>query len=673
MQSGNHAHARRVEESVRRWSAHSATRVIRPEDVRVAISWRRSLINHSLDPGRSGIEIVLDEAHLRRRRERLGELYPIAEAEMENLYRHITGSGYSVLLTDAEGYILNRLGDPGLEEDFERAGLWPGADWSESTVGTNGIGTCIAESRAVTIHRDEHFLSRNTNLSCSAAPIRDPHGRLLAVLDVSSAHADDTRESQLHTIALVRTSARIIESIYFLNSFRDQFILRFHERASMVDLPHAGMLAIDGEGGILAINDSAREQFGIQCSEAAINTPVEEFFGITGTSLHEQASIQSDILWRIRDVRSGKQVFASLRRPLVKNPAGAVSQSVAGSPLFGECGEAGELTLDLMARNADPKVVQSVRCARRVMDRNVPIVLCGETGTGKEVLARAIHNASLRQRHPFVAVNCASIPESLIESELFGYRHGAFTGAKREGMRGKVLESSGGTLFLDEIGDMPPELQTRLLRVLEQKEVLPLGSEAPVPVELNVISATHRQLPRLVQDGIFREDLYYRLNGITLSLPALREREDKDRVIRAALAAESGGNEEVAIDEAAFQRLLHYPWPGNVRQLRNCLRTALALCDGGIIRLRDLPQDILEADIPPASGTTADALDPTVHNPAEASTSTAGSPLEAAEKDTLLRELQQHRWNITRTAASLGVSRNTLYRKLNKYGIDTGH
>ena len=675
MQSANCAHARRVEESVRRWSGYSPTRVIRPEEVRVAISWRRSLINHSLDPGLPAVEIVLDEAHLRRRRERLGELYRIAEAEMNNLYRHIAGSGYSVLLTDAEGYILSRLGDPGLADQFEQAGLWPGADWSESTVGTNGIGTCIAESRAVTIHRDEHFLSRNTDLSCSAVPIRDPFGRLLAVLDVSSAHADDARESQLHTIALVRTSARIIENLHFLNNFRDQFILRFHERASMVDLPNAGMLAIDGDGGVLALNDSAREQFSMQAGEKPTKEPVEKFLGITGTSLHERASSQGDALWRVRDVRSGRQVFASLRRPLVKNAASAGSRVVHGFPLRGACGEAGELTLESMARNADSKVVQSVRCARRVMDRNVPIVLCGETGTGKEVLARAIHNASLRHQHPFVAVNCASIPESLIESELFGYRHGAFTGAKREGMRGKVLESSGGTLFLDEIGDMPPELQTRLLRVLEQKEVLPLGSEAPVPVELNVISATHRRLPRLVEDGIFREDLYYRLNGITLALPPLREREDKDRVIRAALASENEGegSDEVAIDDAAFQRLLHYPWPGNVRQLRNCLRTALALCDGGIIRLRDLPQDILEADIPLAAAQADSASEPGIQNPAEGTTSTTGNPLEAAEKDTLLRELQHHRWNITRTAASLGVSRNTLYRKLNKYGIDTGH
>ena len=668
MQSGNYAHARRVEESVRQWGAYSPTRVIRPEEVRVAISWRRSLIDHSLDPGLSAVEIVLDEARLRRRRQRLGELYRIAEAEMKNLYRQIAGSGYSVLLTDAEGYILSRLGDPALVDQFEKAGLWPGADWSESTVGTNGIGTCIAESRAVTIHRDEHFLSRNTNLSCSAAPIRDPYGRLLAVLDVSSAHADDRRQSQLHTIALVRTSTRIIENIYFLNNFRDQFILRFNERASMVDLPNAGMLAINGDGKIIALNDSAREQFGIQCGEKPVSEPIENFLGITGTSLHDQASNQGDALWRIRDIRSGRQVFASLRRPLVKNSASQLSKGIQGSPLCGQCGEAGELTLESMARSADPKVVQSVRCAKRVMDRNVSIVLCGETGTGKEVMARAIHNASLRHKHPFVAVNCASIPESLIESELFGYRHGAFTGAKREGMRGKVLESSGGTLFLDEIGDMPLELQTRLLRVLEQKEVLPLGSEEPVPVELNVISATHRRLPQLVEDGVFREDLYYRLNGITLSLPPLREREDKDEVIRAALAAESQGSEEVAIDDAAFQRLLHYSWPGNVRQLRNCLRTALALCDGGVIRLRDLPQDIIETSL---SSSSSESISP----PAVASedSADAGSPLEAAEKQTLLRELQQHRWNITRTAASLGVSRNTLYRKLNKYGIDTGH
>ena len=674
MESAHLTHARRVEESVRRWQEHSPSSILQPEQARVTVSWRRSLLQHDLDPGRRGIEIVLDEAQLHQRRERIGALYRIAEAEMENLYRLIAGSGYSVLLTDAEGFILNRLGDPGLAEQFEQAGLWPGADWSESTVGTNGIGTCIAERRPVTIHRNEHFLSRNTDLSCSAAPICDPHGKLLAVLDVSSAHSRDSRETQRHTIALVRTSARIIENLHFLDSFREQFILRFHERASRVGLPDSGMLAVDADGSILAINGSGLEQLGIDHGRDITGRPLSELVRMNPSALHQGGVSDSDSVWKLREARSSRTLFASLQRPRKSN-AGIVSMRHDHRPAtHNGSGETGELGLEAMARSADPQVARSVRCARRVMDRSVPIVLCGETGTGKEVLARAIHNASQRRANPFVAVNCAAIPESLIESELFGYRHGAFTGAKREGMRGKVLESSGGTLFLDEIGDMPAKLQTRLLRVLEQNEVTPLGSDAAVPVELHVISATHRRLLELVEQGLFREDLYYRLNAITLPLPPLRERRDVEAVIRAVLAEEHQGNTSIGIEPTAFQWLLDYPWPGNVRQLRNCLRTALALCDDGIIRVGDLPLDIFEVGASPHTTGPRDSGRGNTPVAADASPANrAQSPLETAERDTLVRELERQRWNITRTAASLGVSRNTLYRKLNKYSIGTGH
>jgi transcriptional regulator of acetoin/glycerol metabolism len=637
------------------------------------MSWKRSLVNYSLDPGIPGVEIVLDDASLRHRREQLGELYHIAEAEMRELYGQIAQSGYSVLLTDADGYILNRLGHPELAEQFERVGLWPGADWSESAVGTNGIGTCIAEGRSVTIHRDDHFLSRNTELSCSAAPICDSQGRLVAVLDISSAQANRTREIQCHTIALVQQSARIIENLYFLDRHSNAFVIRFHERPSLIGSPSAGMVAIDRDGRTIAFNNRARELLGVLTADSMVNESLEKLLGITASSMQAHASTRGDTPMRLRDVRSNKEFFGTSHKPLAKSASRTKPQRVGNQPVGGECGDAGELSLDEMADNGDEQVAKIVQCARRVVDRNVPIVLCGETGTGKEVLARAMHNASARHKRPFVAVNCGAIPESLIESELFGYRHGAFTGAKREGMRGKVLESSGGTLFLDEIGDMPLELQTRFLRVLEQKEVIPLGSEEPIPVELNVTSATHRNLLQLVEEGRFREDLYYRLNAITLELPPLRERSDKHRVIAAALAAESGGDQGVAIDEAAYQRLLGYAWPGNVRQLRNCLKTAIALCDDGIIRLGDLPGVIVEQELPAAVMRSNSLSESDIPDTALSDLERGDSPLEAAERDTLVRELGQQRWNITKTAERLGVSRNTLYRKLKKYGIDTDH
>ena len=284
------------------------------------------------------------------------------------------------------------------------------------------------------------------------------------------------------------------------------------------------------------------------------------------------------------------------------------------------------------------------------MNKRVNILLTGETGTGKEVFTKAVHDASARAGKPFVAVNCAAIPENLIESELFGYKYGAFTGARHEGRRGKILQANGGTLFLDEIGDMPLPLQTRLLRVLEDKEVTPLGGDTPVPVELYLISATHRNLRERVESGAFREDLYYRLNGLELKLPALRERDDRSLLICDLLAEESEGA-SVSITEEAFEALDGYAWPGNIRQLRNVLRAAVALCEDHVVRIEDLPAEIAGPMMP--SGAVRDAVGGFVQ----------------AEREALLGELDRQSWNITNTAARLGVSRNTLYRKMRKHGI----
>jgi transcriptional regulator of acetoin/glycerol metabolism len=322
------------------------------------------------------------------------------------------------------------------------------------------------------------------------------------------------------------------------------------------------------------------------------------------------------------------------------------------------------LTLQELA-GEDPQMLRNVRSAYRITDSNVSVLIQGPTGSGKEAFAHAMHLASQRAHRAFVAVNCAAIPETLIESELFGYKPGAFTGARREGMRGRILQSDAGTLFLDEIGDMPLALQSRLLRVLEEQEVTPLGSETAIKVHLHVIAASHRNLREMIACGAFREDLYYRLNGITLELPALRDRIDKERLVRQALAAETGNGRPAAIERDALQRLLAYSWPGNVRELRNVIRTALAICDGGVVRGIDLPREIrtLEwgADIGAQAAGAAGA---------------DGAPtnaLQAAERAALLRVIEDCQGNMTRVAAQLGMSRNTLYRRIKRHNIPLAH
>ncbi|HEY6923089.1 MAG TPA: sigma 54-interacting transcriptional regulator [Steroidobacteraceae bacterium] len=325
------------------------------------------------------------------------------------------------------------------------------------------------------------------------------------------------------------------------------------------------------------------------------------------------------------------------------------------------------LTLDDLA-GEDPQMLRNARSAYRIADSNVSVLIQGPTGSGKEAFAHAMHLASNRANQPFVAVNCAAIPETLIESELFGYKAGAFTGARKDGMRGKILQSSGGTLFLDEIGDMPLMLQTRLLRVLEEQEIVPLGSESPIKVDLHVLAASHRNLRDMIARGTFRDDLYYRLNGITLELPALRERADKERVIRHALAAETGNGRPAAIERDALHRLLTYPWPGNIRELRNVIRTALAICDGGVIRRIDLPREIREAETIQTSTAVAD-----VRSMIAAKSPSGANPLQVAERAALLSVIEDCHGNMTRVAMQLGMSRNTLYRRIKRHGIPLAH
>ncbi|WP_339525364.1 sigma-54-dependent Fis family transcriptional regulator [Pseudomonas sp. EL_65y_Pfl2_R96] len=607
-------------------------------DPSIARSWLRCLEDYHLDPALTMAPTVLEHGRVLESRERLQQVLQIAGNEMTSLHQQLSGAGHAVLLTDARGVILNCVTAPAERKIFERAGLWLGADWSEACEGTNGIGTCLVERQSLTIHQDEHFRGRHTGLTCSASPVFDPHGELLAVLDVSSARHEVSRQSQFHTMALVNLSAKMIESCYFLRYFDNQWLLRFHLQAESVGLFSEGLLAFDGEGRICAVNQSALNLLG-HIRGGLLGKPVEAFFDCSLDELLGRASANASASWPLR-TRDGRRLFAVLR-----GQPRSIPMPVVQSPMVVERPRLSGICL------GDAALQEDFRKALRVFERDVPLLINGETGSGKEAFAKAVHQASQRAEKTFVALNCAAIPESLIESELFGYRGGSFTGARKEGMRGKLQQADGGTLFLDEIGDMPLTMQTRLLRVLEDRQVVPIGGE-PESVNVRIISATHRNLLERVQDGSFREDLYYRLNGLEVALPALRERTDKSQLLDFLLAEEAGG-ESVLIDAPARQALLDFAWPGNVRQLRNVLRTLAALCDGGRIGLEDLPAMIRQARPVTASA---------VEEPSE-------YPLDDAERLALLSALEQQRWHMTHTAEQLGVSRNTLYRKLRKHGI----
>ncbi|MBK5537354.1 sigma-54-dependent Fis family transcriptional regulator [Pseudomonas sp. TH05] len=608
-------------------------------DPSIARSWLRCLEDYHLDPAQAMAPTVLEQGRVLESRERLQQVLQIAGSEMASLHQQLSGAGHAVLLTDARGVILNCITAPTERKIFERAGLWLGADWSEACEGTNGIGTCLVERQALTIHQDEHFRGRHTGLTCSASPVFDPHGELLAVLDVSSARQDVSRQSQFHTMALVNLSAKMIESCYFLRYFDNQWLLRFHLQAESVGLFSEGLLAFDGDGRISAVNQSALNLLG-HVRGGLLGKPVESFFDCSLDELLSRASVNASASWPLRS-RDGRNLFALLRgqprtvpQPVVK-PAPVLERPRLPGICLG-----------------DAALQNDFRKALRVFERDVPLLINGETGSGKEAFAKAVHHASQRAEKAFVALNCAAIPESLIESELFGYRGGSFTGARKEGMRGKLQQADGGTLFLDEIGDMPLAMQTRLLRVLEDRMVVPIGGE-PQAVNVRIISATHRDLLERVHNGSFREDLYYRLNGLEIGLPALRQRSDKSQLLD-FLLAEEAGEQAVLLDAAARQSLLDFHWPGNVRQLRNVLRTLAALCEDGRIVLEDLPAVIRHSRPAPVVATVEDI---------------SQHPLDDAERLALLNVLEQQRWHMTHTAEQLGVSRNTLYRKLRKHGI----
>ena len=294
--------------------------------------------------------------------------------------------------------------------------------------------------------------------------------------------------------------------------------------------------------------------------------------------------------------------------------------------------------------SGDPRVARAIAQVKMVLRQDIPILIEGETGVGKELFARAIHDASARASGPWVAVNCAALPEGLIESELFGYEEGAFTGARRRGNQGKIEQAHGGTLFLDEIGDMPLALQARLLRVLQERSVTPLGGGKPKPVEFSLVSATNQKLREKVQRGEFRADLYYRLNGLSVSLPPLRQRTDLTALLDLLLQVEH--SEQARFTPEVMEMFAHHPWPGNIRQLHNVVRTALALSNGAPITEMHLTQDFLD-ELECAEESLQD-----------------NATLKDLTGDAIRAALLAHEGNVSAAARQLGISRNTMYRRM---------
>ncbi|MDZ7855458.1 sigma-54-dependent Fis family transcriptional regulator [Sphaerotilus sp.] len=636
-------------------------------------------------------------------RERNQRLYAHAAPVMEMLHEQIINSNSMVVLCDATGTVIHSIGDHDFLTRAEKVALQPGVNWSEQTKGTNAIGTALIEELPTLVHADEHYMHANHFLTCSAAPILDPRGNILGVLDVSG----DQRTYHQHTMGLVKMSARMIENHWLTDDYRNVMRLHFHSRVEFIGTLMEGILAVSEDGKLVGANRGALEQLGLSGAALRMHS-LSTLFGTSVSALVDRFRLPlAQPLPPPQPVHlsNGRQfhVYARFNRPVWLGMESVPTQVSDVTPLGGPPGAVATPSAaplrEPAARNpaasdraglsslitGDAQVGTLVDKIRRVINRDIPILILGETGTGKELLARAIHQDSERARQPFVAVNCASIPETLIEAELFGYEEGAFTGARRKGAVGKLVQANGGTLFLDEIGDMPLTLQAHLLRVLQERQVTPLGSAKAVSVDVMLVCATHRNLREMIEQKSFREDLYYRLNGLAVRLPPLRERSDLMALVERILERENP-DRRLRLSPDVLRLFQGYHWPGNVRQLFNVLRTASVMAAGDTSITRDhLSDDFIDdarraaAQRPaavapepepvavraaPVDVAAAGGASPSLSTPAGGQDDQAGRSLEDIELQSIQRAVDAAGGNISVAAKQLGISRNTIYRKL---------
>jgi transcriptional regulator of acetoin/glycerol metabolism len=645
-----------------------------PRDSVIRESWSRCVHQHRLDPTRMCEPLILPGHQLREHQDRIDDFLHIARHGLETLYQQVAGMGYCLLLTDERGVTVDFIGDLAHDTSLRHAGLYLGADWSEARAGTCGVGTAIATGQALTVHQGDHFDATHIPLTCTTAPVFDAQGRLCAVLDISALSSPHNKDSQHLALQLVRMYAALIANADFLHRYRRDWILRLNESAEFVDVNPRYLIALDAAGCVIGHNRAAQLMLEADCRTAPLlGQPVERLFNL------QLADLGRFVPFRASDQRA--LTVAGSRRLLFMQATPPAPRLIATPQQVANAERPRPAPLAALS-GGDAALDRQIDRTARLVNASVSVLLTGETGSGKEYFAKAIHDSSARRGQAFVAVNCAAIPETLIESELFGHLPGSFSGAGSKAQRGLIQEADGGTLFLDEIGDMPREMQSRLLRVLAEREVLPLGATRPIAVNLRVISATHHDLATLVREGRFRDDLYYRLNGAQVVLPPLRERSDLDWVIlrlleagvRSDAGSGGGGNALVVppISAAARAALHAHRWPGNLRELRNVLDFARAVCGDAGIDLADLPDGFPIAEVA-MDGTDRSAAPLAVSRPASSEThptsawQTIGD--HPGEAVLLLQYLRAAHWNVSAVARQLGLSRMTLYRRMNRYGI----
>ncbi len=618
---------------------------------RVDASWRRCL-SAEVDFRRQSASAPMGEDQFELLREQCGELIKAGAPVMALARDFLHETGTVMVLADRRGTVLSLEGDVALEDATQRIHLMPGANWSEFECGTNAIGTALETGDPIQIHANEHFCEGIKRWSCSAAVVRDPcDGGILGAVDVSGLRHSYSR----HTMALVvATAARIEHRLAALEmDFRYRLLERSLDRLSTT---RDGVIIFDRHGRAIKANADIGDIM------RNLGAPREQVSaGLTGMTLGwargaerpEQLPSWIRPEW-LTPVFSGAEKLGAI----LTVPTRATPTIQFHKPALTEEPRAGSAFANVIGKN--PALCAAAERAQRVASSAAPVLLLGESGVGKEVFARALHEASNLAKGPFVALNCGGLSRDLLTSELFGYAEGSFTGARKGGMKGKIEAANGGTLFLDEIGEMPLDLQPLFLRVLEEREVCRIGETNARKVDFRLVAATNRDLRKEVEQGRFRLDLYYRVAVVGVTIPPLRDRVDDIPELAVHFVRQLAARYRIearALSSGLIDALKLHSWPGNIRELRNVIESLLLTSAGSELVEADLPSEIRQNIMSGAA-------------PGVAPQGVELSAMECAERDAILRMVRACKGNLAAVARELGIAKSTVYIKLRKFGLE---
>lgn len=615
-------------------------------------SWKRCAA-WNLDPYTREVAKIIPLHELSLIKKHKEQFIRIARPYISLLYEYVKGSGFLILLTDENGVVLMLTGDEEPLAFYRKINLMEGAVWSEKEVGTNAVGTAIIEKKPLQIAGCEHFCAIQHTITCSGGPIFGVDGELIGVITMSA----KSENVHSHTLGMVVASAKAIENqIRIENALEEIRTTNSILNGTLESVPQ-GILSVSPQGIITQINNKGKTLLGVG-GKNVVGKNLKEAVPfmknvaeIVGKGLSDNIEVINETVGTRQELNVAIHSFRN-NQDEIEGSIIIVQKTERVYELVNRItGAQAEFSFQSIIGKSD-SFVKAKEIAGTASLTNSTVLLLGESGTGKELFAQAIHNSS-RKKGPFIAVNCSAIPRSLIESELFGYEAGSFTGANRNGRPGKFERAQNGTIFLDEIGDMPLDLQAILLRVLQEREIVRVGGYRPIPINARVIAATNRDLEQRVREGVFREDLYFRLNVITVNIPPLRERKEDIPLLTKAFLPDLSqklGKNVTGISPSALRAMKAYDWPGNVRELENVLERSILLSEGAQITIENLPKNILDPQKTFDPGTVK------VHT------------LQEAEKVAISTALEQKN-SIVDAASALGISRSTLYRKMKEYGL----